>query len=109
MAVAGITQVIDSLSKKEYDKISAIKRLIDTSRLLCNLHYQHTEVRRRLIVPFLDKGESLKENQRDSFLYSNLEDAIKTHQIVKKAANSLRPRPALAGGTNSLRSISSGS
>ncbi|KAL4711794.1 hypothetical protein ACJJTC_005963 [Scirpophaga incertulas] len=110
LAIAGVSQVINSLSKKDFDKLSIIRQLIDTSRLLSNLHFQHTEVRRKLINPFLEKslGENLKHNKRDSFLFSSLDEAVKSHQTMKRASNALRPRPALTGGTNSNRTSQSG-
>ncbi|KAL4720675.1 hypothetical protein ACJJTC_017867 [Scirpophaga incertulas] len=109
LAIAGVSQVINSLSKKDFDKLSIIRQLIDTSRLLSNLHFQHTEVRRKLINPFLEKslGENLKHN-KTVFLFSSLDEAVKSHQTMKRASNALRPRPALTGGTNSNRTSQSG-
>lgn len=94
LAIAGLCQVINEMSKKDYDKLNIIKKLSDVSRVLSNLHFQYTEIRRKLINPYLDKNlaESLKENKREAYLYSNLDDSVKSFATMRRASNVLKPK-----------------
>ncbi|KAI8423658.1 hypothetical protein MSG28_012710 [Choristoneura fumiferana] len=94
LALANICQVIQQLSRKDFDKMNIVKKLSDTSRVLSNLHFQYTEIRRRLISPYLDKNltESLKENKRDEYLYANLDDSLKSFSAIKRASSVLKPK-----------------
>lgn len=82
------------MSRKEFSKVEIIKKLGESSRLICNLHFQYTDIRRKLINPFLNKNltEPLKENCRGESLYSNLEDSVKSFSTIKRAANIIKPR-----------------
>jgi hypothetical protein len=98
LAIGGISNILNSLSKKEIDKFNIIKQLTNVSRILCHLHFQYTEIRRKLVNPFLDRNlvESLKENKREEFLYSNLDTSVKSYSAIKRAANTIKTRPQAA-------------
>lgn len=93
-SAAKIAQAIQSLSRKEFSKGEVIKKLGESSRLICNIHFQYTNIRRKLISPFLDRNltESLKENRRGENLYSNLEDSVKSFSTIKRAVNVIKPK-----------------
>ncbi|KAF9424222.1 hypothetical protein HW555_000615 [Spodoptera exigua] len=94
LAIGTICQTIHDMTKKDYDKIKIIKMLGESARLLSNLHCQYTNIRKRLISPFLDKALqlNLKDNKRTEFLYSKLEETVKTTTAMKRAANILKPK-----------------
>lgn len=94
LAIGNICHVLDKLSKKEMDKITIIKNLSEVARVLSIQHFQYTEIRRKLITPFLDKNlsESLKENKRDLHLYTNLDDSVKSFSAIKRTSNVLKPK-----------------
>lgn len=83
---ASILYAIHKLSQG-CDKIEIIKTLGDASRLLCNLHNEYTNMRKKLISPHLDKSLSLnlKENTRSDFLYTKLEETVKSLAAIKKS------------------------
>ncbi|XP_048006346.1 uncharacterized protein LOC125241772 [Leguminivora glycinivorella] len=95
LAIGSICAVINTMSKQEFNKYEIIKKLSDIARILCHLHFQYTEIRRRLVNPFLDKNlvESLKDNKREEFLYSNLDTSVKSYSAMKRAANVIKPKP----------------
>ncbi|XP_061717564.1 myelin transcription factor 1-like protein [Cydia pomonella] len=84
-AIALITETINDLTKKDFDKLQAIKSLSDSIRLLSNLHYNYTQIRRKMIAPFMDKSltQNLSENKRSEFLYSKLEESVKTSSSLQ--------------------------
>ncbi|KAI8426711.1 hypothetical protein MSG28_014417 [Choristoneura fumiferana] len=103
LAGASVLYAIHKLSRGE-DKIDIIKSLGDASRLLCNLHYEYTNMRKKLISPHLDKSLSLnlKENTRH------------LHRVQKTGTNPLdaqcrahRRGVQLEGDTTSLSSATS--
>ncbi|KOB67395.1 ORF1p [Operophtera brumata] len=105
-SAAKIAPAIQSLSRKEFSKGEVIKKLGESSRLICNIHFQYTDIRRKLpflfhccfisscFCPFLDRNltESLKENRRSENLYSNLEDSVKSFSAIKRAVNVIKPK-----------------
>ncbi|XP_063386167.1 uncharacterized protein LOC134672196 [Cydia fagiglandana] len=93
-AIALVTQTINDLTKKDFDKLQAIKSLSDSIRLLSNLHFNYTQIRRKLIAPFMDKSltQNLNENKRSEFLYSKLEESVKTSSAMKRTINILKPK-----------------
>lgn len=102
IATGIILRAIQQMSKNNFDKMNVIKLLGESARLLANLHNQYTHIRRRLISPFLDKTlqQNLKENRRTEFLYSKLEDTVKTTTAMKRAANILKQKPATTGSSS---------
>ncbi|XP_073963862.1 uncharacterized protein [Choristoneura fumiferana] len=94
LAGASVLYAIHKLSRGE-DKIDIIKSLGDASRLLCNLHYEYTNMRKKLISPHLDKSLSLnlKENTRSDFLYTKLDETVKSLAAIKRASSALKPKP----------------
>jgi hypothetical protein len=92
--IALITQSINKLTKQDFDRLEVIKNLSDSMRLLSNLHHNYTQIRRKLIVPQLDKSlsQNLNENNRSEFLYSQLEEAVKTSSAIKRTINILKPK-----------------
>ncbi|XP_063374263.1 uncharacterized protein LOC134661940 [Cydia amplana] len=93
-AIALVTQTVNDLTKKDFDKLQAIKSLSDGIRLLSNLHYNYTQIRRKLIASFMDKSltQNLSENKRSEFLYSKLEESVKTSSAMKRTINILKPK-----------------
>ncbi|KAI8432187.1 hypothetical protein MSG28_004646 [Choristoneura fumiferana] len=92
LAGASVLYAIHKLSRGE-DKIDIIKSLGDASRLLCNLHYEYTNMRKKLISPHLDKSLSLnlKENTRH------------LHRVQKTGTNPSTPNAGPTGEGSSSR------
>lgn len=92
-AIATICHTIDMMIKPNFDNLTIVKNLSDATRLLCNLHYKYTDIRRKLISPLLDKNLdfNLKDNKRSEWLYSKLDDAVKSVSAMKKASSILAP------------------
>lgn len=94
VATGTVCKAIHLLLKEDFNKLDIIKMLTDSSRLLSNLHFQYTEIRRKLISPFIDKdlSRNLKENQRAEFLYTKLDDTVKSLTTMKRASNIMKPK-----------------
>lgn len=97
-AIAAICQAIDMMSRPNFDVMTIIKNLSDATRLLCHLHYKYTDIRRKLISPLLDKNLNLnlKDNKRSEWLYTKLDDTVKSVSALKKASSVLaapKPKP----------------
>lgn len=101
LAIGTICQALHDMTKKDFDKIKIIKMLGESARLLSNLHCQYTNIRKKLISPFLDKALqlNLKDNKRTEYLYSKLEETVKTTTAMKRAVNVLKPKNT-TGTTN---------
>lgn len=91
--IATLCHTIDMMTKPDFDNLTIVKNLSDATRLLCNLHYKYTDIRRKLISPLLDKNLdfNLKDNKRSEWLYSKLDDAVKSVSAMKKASSILAP------------------
>ncbi|KAL4711689.1 hypothetical protein ACJJTC_003456 [Scirpophaga incertulas] len=109
LAIAGISQVINTMSRKEFDKLSLIKMLTDITRILSNLHHQYTEIRRKLVKPFFDKNlmEGLKNNKRGEFLYSDLDQSVKSFSALKRSSNMLKTKISTITSNNATLATSS--
>lgn len=79
------------LCRKDFNKADVVKILGDASRLISNLHFQYTDIRRKLIAPALDKNlqSILTNNARDEFLYSNFVENNKTCNVLKKVSTNI--------------------
>lgn len=88
------------------DQIQSIKILSDASRILCDLHYQNTETRIKLLTPSLDKSLlNVIENNHDETLFgANLSEKIKAAKIIEKQGLSIKKNvPSTKPSTSSLR------
>lgn len=94
-SAADIAYAIQMLSKKDYCKAEVMKKLGEASRIICNLHFTYTELRKRLISPSLDKDlvESLKGNKRNENLFSDLEESVKSFSALKRSSQALKSKP----------------
>lgn len=79
------------------DKIHIIQKLSECGRLLCDLHHEETEGRKKLITPNLDKHFALVHGKvnRDEFLFGeDLGEKIKTAKVIEKSGLQLKkPTP----------------
>lgn len=94
LAGAQVLYAIHKLSQGE-DKIEVIKSLGDASRLLCNIHFEYTNIRKKLVSPHLDKSLTLnlKENTRSDYSHTRLDETVKSLAAIKRANNALKPKP----------------
>ncbi|KAI5638463.1 hypothetical protein NE865_08929 [Phthorimaea operculella] len=75
------------------NKLDIIKKLNDSSRLLCDAMYLDTRGRRTLVLSSINKNlkDSLLETEPNEFLFGdNLTDKIKTAKAVQKSGKELK-------------------
>ncbi|XP_073959115.1 uncharacterized protein [Choristoneura fumiferana] len=83
------------------DKISAIKSLSDSCRILSDLHFSETQARIKLITPGLAKPflTVIQDTERDDMLFGNkLQEKIKASKAIEKQG--LQIKKPLANGKN---------
>lgn len=92
--IATLCQTINMMKSPNVNVMAVVKNLSDATRLLCNLHFKYTDIRKKLISPLLDKNLdlNLKDNKRSEWLYSKLDDAVKSVSAIKKASTILAPK-----------------
>lgn len=87
---AGITSLnkgLELLLESDKDRLSAVKHLSDSCRILCDLHFGETEARKKYISPGLDKSflNIIQEIDRDDMLFGNkLPEKIKASRAIEK-------------------------
>lgn len=90
------------LTDNDIDKLEVLKSLSESTKLLSDLHYQQTKIRRTLVSPQLDKKflGMMENTNRNRFLYGeNLGEKIKTNKQIQQSSNSIKktvPKPANA-------------
>ncbi|CAH0732021.1 unnamed protein product, partial [Brenthis ino] len=79
------------------DQIQSIKILSDASRILCDLHYQNTETRIKLLTPSLVKSLlNVIENNHDETVFgANLSGKTKAAKIIEKQGLSPVKKPSI--------------
>ncbi|KAI5637684.1 hypothetical protein NE865_09552 [Phthorimaea operculella] len=115
IGISAVNRALDVLiAKEENSAVKAIKHLSEACRLLCDLHYNESQARIKLITPSLDKNfiNILQDMQRDETLFGNkLSEKIKSSKAIKKqglqikkfilpnsATSSSTPRPSGSRG-----------
>lgn len=90
-AVMTLTHNLISLKENNPDSLKSITVLTDVSRLLAEVHFQETAIRRKLIDPSLDQkiAKSLENVKRDEHLYEKFGENIKTASAIKKSATTI--------------------
>lgn len=72
---------------------NAIKLLSDSCRILSDLHQQHTTIRKKMIIPSLDKvfNTIIQDSERDATLFGEgLQEKIKTSKTIEKQGLQLK-------------------
>ncbi|KAL4721630.1 hypothetical protein ACJJTC_013531 [Scirpophaga incertulas] len=86
LGITAINRAISLLLTGE-DKIHAVKILSDGCRILSDLHFVETQVRKKLITPGLDKSflSVIQDQDRDETLFGNtLPEKIKASKAIEK-------------------------
>ncbi|XP_026727564.1 uncharacterized protein LOC113493758 [Trichoplusia ni] len=85
--IVALNKGLELLLDDGNDRLQAVKFLSNSCRLLCDLHHQETEARKRFITPSLDKSflNIMQDVDRDELLYGNkLSDKIKATKVIEK-------------------------
>lgn len=75
--------------------VPVIQTLSDTARILCDLHFQYTKIRRKLIIPELDESfkDIANETVADEYLFgSKLEEAIRKIHDIKAVSLKIKAK-----------------
>ncbi|KAL4719786.1 hypothetical protein ACJJTC_005177 [Scirpophaga incertulas] len=86
LGITAISRAITSLLQSD-DKALAVKILTDGCRILADLHYTETDVRKKLITPILEKPilSMIRDQDRDDTLFGNeLPEKIKASRAIEK-------------------------
>ncbi|KAL4719604.1 hypothetical protein ACJJTC_004648 [Scirpophaga incertulas] len=111
LGITAINRAISLLLTGE-DKIHAVKILSDGCRILSDLHFVETQVRKKLITPGLDKSflSVIQDQDRDETLFGNtLPEKIKASKAIEKQGklikkvNTIRQSAASAPSTSRTR------
>lgn len=92
IALGRILKVTNMMTFNTFEKLEVIRILSEASRILSELHFEHTNLRRKNIIPNLDKNliQTIENVKRDKYLFGeNLSTHIKTSNEIKKSAGSV--------------------
>lgn len=94
-AISGLAILVDSeLASKAKDSMRA-KQLMDVCRILCDIQYSESVVRRNFAIHAVKKDlkEPLVNSKIDNSLFGeNLSDTIKSAKAVSKTGNELKTK-----------------
>lgn len=108
--IVALNKGLELLLDDGKDRLQAVKFLSDSSRLLCDLHHQETEARKRFITPGLDKSflNIMQDVDRDELLFGNkLSDKIKATKVIEKHGLQIKkptPQPKIPSTLPSYQS-----
>lgn len=100
-AISCLSQAINSLISKSDNDPELIRMLMDTERILCDLQYHDSTIRRNFILSSLKKDmkDQLQNTKPDLYLFGeNLSEAIKTAKAINKSGAELKtplPKPPM--------------
>ncbi|XP_073964209.1 uncharacterized protein [Choristoneura fumiferana] len=89
------------------NKVEAVKILSDGCRILSDLHFNQTEVRKKLITRGLDKAfvTNIQEQERDETLYGKtLPEKIKESKAIEKQGKDIKKTPTPKASTSNAPS-----
>lgn len=109
--LSALSYALSSLiGKDEEGVISLMEQISDASRLIADLHFSESNVRRYFISENLNPSvkNTLSDAPIDGFLFgNNLEERVKSAQSLEKTSISLKPKTsAIKGPRTSLNSKS---
>ncbi|XP_013195598.2 uncharacterized protein LOC106138857 [Amyelois transitella] len=111
VGITALNRALTLLINNEGSKVTAIKLLSDSSRILCDLHYVETQARIKFITPGLDKAflNIVQDINRDEMLFGNkLSEKIKASKVIEKQGLQIKktvpnPKPATVPQPSSSR------
>ncbi|CAG5031102.1 unnamed protein product [Parnassius apollo] len=92
LAAGTILKCVDNLTKQNFNKLDIIKNMTEAARILAHLHSEGTVIRKKLLIPHLDKtiSKTLADLKRDKFLFGEkLSECVKSATILQKSASNL--------------------
>lgn len=87
LGITALNRGLSLLLENDKERMTAIKLLSDSSRILCDLHHVETEVRKNYVKPVLEKSflNLIQEEERDDMLFGQkLSDKIKASKAIEK-------------------------
>ncbi|XP_041973369.1 uncharacterized protein LOC121729047 [Aricia agestis] len=85
--IVALNKGLELLLDEGSDRISAIKFLSDSCRILCDLHFLETNSRKKFITPGLDRNflSLMQDVEHDELLFGNqLPEKIKASKTIEK-------------------------
>ncbi|XP_028175451.1 uncharacterized protein LOC114363820 [Ostrinia furnacalis] len=94
IAISCVTEAISPLMSNDNNNPSQLQLLMDAVRMLCDIQYKHTSIRRGLLLNNLKKDlkDQIQGTKVDSFLFGhNFADNLKTAKAITKSGAELKP------------------
>lgn len=96
--ITAVSRGLNLLLTKD-NKVDAIKFISDGCRVLCDLHLQNTETRKKFITPSLDKSflQLVQATDRDETLFGNkLSENIKASKAIVQQSQQIKKNVPVA-------------
>lgn len=94
IAISCVTEAITPLMTHDKKDPHQLQLLMDAVRMLCDIQYKHTSIRRGLLMNNLKKDlkDQIQGTKVDSFLFGhNFADNLKTAKAISKSGAELKP------------------
>ncbi|KAL4707035.1 hypothetical protein ACJJTC_014314 [Scirpophaga incertulas] len=94
VAISCITEAITPLMSNDKKDPAQLQLLMDAVRMLCDIQYKHTSIRRGLLLNNLKKDlkDQIQGTKVDSYLFGqNFRDNLKTAKAISKSGAELKP------------------
>lgn len=91
-----ISILLNEKEEEGIDRDQLLQYLVDTGKLLCEIHHHEATTRRSFIIPGIDKNMKsvLEDSKIDKYLFGEgLNEKIKSERAIVKIATDLKAKP----------------
>lgn len=99
LALAALSQAVDSILEKDFSPQKLLKPISDACRILCDSHYNETKTRRHFMISAINSEmkETMTDTVRDKYLFGeNVSEKLKSAKTIQKTGTDLKQTKAPA-------------